>query len=134
MARRRLEKTWTRPRFFLPSVETTSTKSKSSSAQIPITGATGLFFYALRLAQHREAKAMSKLLLPKGGGKTRRQFCETYGISERNRKRLQAANDIPRLTWITPNKPIVRPQHEQEWLDARTDPAPEPSPFPSDEN
>jgi hypothetical protein len=76
---------------------------------------------------------MAKQLLPTSGGKTLRQFCEAYGISERNRKRLRAANDLPRLTWITSHKPIIRPQHEQEWLDARTDPAPATSPFSDDE-
>jgi len=76
---------------------------------------------------------MAKHLLPTSGGKSLRQFCEAYGISDRNRKRLKAAGDLPRLTWITPNKPIIRPQHEQEWLDARTDPAPEASPFPTDD-
>ena len=74
---------------------------------------------------------MSKQLIP-ASGKTLARFCLDWGISERNRKRLKVANDLPRLTWVTPRKPIVRPEHEKEWLDRRTDPAPA-SPFPTDE-
>ena len=68
---------------------------------------------------------MSKQLLPTSGGKTRAQFREAYGISERAWKRLKATGNLPRFTWVTPNKAIIRPRHEEEWLDARTDPAPE---------
>jgi hypothetical protein len=76
---------------------------------------------------------MSTRLIPAGGGKTLAQFREHYGISERNWKRLKAAGDIPRRTWITPAKAIIRPEHEKAWLDARTDPALEASPFPNDD-
>lgn len=67
---------------------------------------------------------MSTRLIPAGGGKTLAQFRETYGISERSWKRLRAKKDVPRLTWITSRKAIVRPEHEREWLDRRTEPAP----------
>jgi hypothetical protein len=89
-----------------------------------------LFYLALRPAT--EAKAMSKQLIPASGGKTLAQFRTAYGISERSWKRLKAAGDIPRRTWITSNKSIIRPEHEQAWLDARTDPAPAASPFPTE--
>ena len=74
---------------------------------------------------------MSKRLIPTSGGKTLAQFRQAYGISERNWKRLRANNDVPRMTWITPRKPIVRPQHEEEWLERRTDPVPDGAPFPT---
>ena len=86
------------------------------------------------LAPYQQAKAMKNTprLIPTSG-KTLAQFRADHGISERGWKRLKAGNDIPRLTWITPGKPIIRPKHEEEWLDARTDPAPTASPFPTDD-
>jgi len=74
---------------------------------------------------------MARRLIPKGA-KTLHQFLEDYGISERNYRRLKARNALPRLCWVTESKPIVRPEHEKEWLDARTDPAPAASPFPAE--
>jgi hypothetical protein len=60
--------------------------------------------------------------------KTIAEFRAAYGFSPNTWKRLRRAGDIPRLTWLTKRKAIIRPEHEREWLDARTDPAPAPSP------
>jgi hypothetical protein len=73
---------------------------------------------------------MAKQLLPASGGITPAQFRKKYGISERGWKRT---NPKPRMTWLSERKPIIRPQHEEEWLDARTDPAPATSPFSNDD-
>jgi hypothetical protein len=102
------------------------------SAQFPRNGAQALFLLPRPATEGR--MAMTARLMPARGGKTIAQFRACYGISERNWKRLKADGDIPRLTWITSAKAIIRQQHEDEWLDARTDPGPEPSPFPADEN
>jgi hypothetical protein len=56
---------------------------------------------------------------------TPREFCAEYGFSYRTWKRLRAAGDAPRLTWISANKCIIRFEHAKAWLDARTEPASE---------
>ena len=66
------------------------------------------------------------------GSSTFKQFRADNHISERTWKRLKAAGDIPRITWITKRKGIIRYEHGRAWLDARTDPVPEASPFPDD--
>jgi len=67
-----------------------------------------------------------------GSSSTLKQFRADHHISERTWKRLKAAGDTPRITWITKTKGIIRDEHGREWLDARTDPAPTESPFPTD--
>jgi hypothetical protein len=67
-----------------------------------------------------------------GGSSTLKQFRADNHISERTWKRLKAAGDIPRITWITSRKGIIRDEHGREWLDRRTDPAPDASPFLTD--
>ena len=69
----------------------------------------------------------------RSGSSTLKQFRADNHISERTWKRLKAAGDIPRITWITKHKGIIRDQHGREWLDARTDPAPTESPCPTDD-
>ena len=70
----------------------------------------------------------------RSGSSTLKQFRADNHISERTWKRLKAAGDIPRITWITKAKGIIRDEHGREWLDARTDPAsPKASPFPTDD-
>jgi hypothetical protein len=65
---------------------------------------------------------------------TIKEFRARNRISERTWKRLRAAHDIPRLTHITAHKTIIRREHAEAWLAARTDPARgEPSPFPTDD-
>jgi len=68
-----------------------------------------------------------------GSSSTLKQFREDNNISERTWKRLKAAGDIPRITWITKHKGIIRNEHGRQWLDARTDPAPAAKPFPDDD-
>jgi len=70
----------------------------------------------------------------RSGSSTVKQFRQDNNIPERTWKRLNAKGDIPRLTWITPHKPIIRDEHGRAWLDARTDPAPTASPFPANDD
>jgi hypothetical protein len=65
--------------------------------------------------------------------KTPEQFRTAHQFSVRTWKRLKAADDLPRLTWITGHKAIITPASEDEWLAARTTPAPAASPFPNDD-
>jgi hypothetical protein len=65
--------------------------------------------------------------------KTPAQFRQAHNFSERTWKRLKAKGDLPRLTHITSRKAIITAENEKAWLDRRTDPAPEASPFPDEE-
>jgi hypothetical protein len=53
---------------------------------------------------------------------TPKEFRAKHRFSARTWRRMKDANDLPRLTWLTARKPIITPENEQAWLDARTDP------------
>jgi hypothetical protein len=85
----------------------------------------GVFLLGPPASPRNEAKARSEIKSTapiRRSAKTIAEFRAAYGFSPNTWKRLRRAGDIPRLTWLTQRKAIILPQHEQSWLDARTDP------------
>jgi len=71
---------------------------------------------AMQVFQHLRKENVVSTINPgvasrRSGSSTLKQFRADNHISERTWKRLKAAGDIPRITWITKCKGIVRDEH-----------------------
>jgi hypothetical protein len=69
---------------------------------------------------------------PARRGQTVAEFCAEFRIPPKGWTRLRSTGGTPRLTRVTEKKEIITPEHRREWVEARSTPAPNPSPFPDD--